>query len=142
VAQWRLRVDELTIGWRDPTVGVFGDDHWGVGFDFNEDTITSVFEDDVSATFEPHVFHDFELHSANLRTYELYIDGSLTIEGSFWDSLISSTVVAWGDGVSGGASLAHWDYFRFGVVPEPSPVLSLVVLVALQTITQRCKGRN
>jgi hypothetical protein len=128
VAEWRLKVDELTIGWRDPSVGVFGDDSWGVGFNFNEDTITSVFEDDVSAQFEPHVFHDFELRTADMRAYRLYIDGSLAIQGAFWDSLTLSTVL-WGDTVSGGASLARWDYFRFGVVPEPASFGGIVLLL-------------
>ncbi len=128
VAEWRLRVDELTIGWRDPTVGVFGDDSWGVGFNFNEDTIVSVYEDDVSAHFEPYVYHNFELRTADMRTYQLYIDGSLAIQGSFWDSL-SSLRVGWGDTVSGGASLTHWDYFRFGVVPEPTSIVAMLVLL-------------
>ena len=119
IAQWRLKVDELTIGWRDPCVAVFGDDSWGVAFDFNEDTIESVYEDDVSAQFEPHVFHDYELRTADMRTYRLYIDDALAIQGEFWDSLSSSRVL-WGDTVSGGASLSRWDHFRFGVVPEPA----------------------
>jgi len=128
IARWRLRVDELTIGWRDPSVGVFGDDYWGVGFNFNEDTIESVYEDDVTAHFEPHVFHDFQLRTADMRAYELYIDGFLAIEGSFWLSLSSSRVL-WGDTVSGGASLSRWDYFRFGVVPEPPSIATMLVLL-------------
>ena len=93
IAQWRLNVDELTIGRKDPTIGVFGDDCWGVGFTLNEDAIESVFEDDLSAHFEPYVFHDFELHTVDMRTYYLYIDGTLAIRGSFWENLISSTVL-------------------------------------------------
>ena len=126
IAEWRLRVDELTIGWRDPSVGVFGDDSWGVGFNFNEDTIVSVYEDGVSAHFEPYVFHNFELRTADMRTYQLYIDGSLAIQGAFWDSLSSSRIL-WGDTVSGGASLTHWDYFRFGVVPEPASIITMLL---------------
>jgi len=134
IARWRLRIDELTIGWSDPTVAVFGDNYWGVGFEFNEDTIESIFEDDINAHFEPYVFHNFELRSADMRTYELYIDGCLAIEGSLWESLISSTVL-WGDTISGGASLTHWDYFRFGVVPEPSSIITMLVLfVAWQNL--------
>jgi hypothetical protein len=138
IARWRLRVDELTIGWRDPTVGVFGDDSWGVGFNFNEDTIESVYENDVSAHFEPHVFHDFELRTADMRTYHLYIDGSLAIQGAFWDSL-SSSRVGWGDTVSGGASLTHWDWFRFGVVPEPGSIVSMAMLLLAWDNVRRSK---
>jgi hypothetical protein len=130
IARWRLRVDEVSIGWRDPTIGLYGDDYWGVGFNLNEDTIESVFEDDMSAHFEPQEFHDFEFRSADMRAYELYIDGFLAIEGSFWLSL-SFSRVAWGDGVSGGASLTHWDYFRFGVVPEPGSLLLVILLWAI-----------
>jgi hypothetical protein len=128
IAQWRLLVEEVTIGPYDPTVGIFSDDRWAVGFHFGEERIESVFEIDVSAAFEPGLFHDFELRSPDMRTYELYIDGSLAIQGSFWLSLMSSQV-GWGDTIQGAASLTRWDYFRFGVVPEPSPALLLTVAV-------------
>ena len=59
-----------------------------------------------------------------MRAYDLYIDGNLAISGSFWFSLTPSRVF-WGDSIQGGASLTHWDYFRFGVVPEPGPGLLL-----------------
>ena len=67
------------------------------------------------------VFHEYRLLSWDMHAYELYIGGELARVGSFWDGLLSSKF-AWGDGVSGAASLAHWDYVQFGVVPEPCAV--------------------
>ncbi len=129
VLQWKLRIDELS-GWRDPTIGVRSDEKWAAGFEFTADTIWSVFESDVSATFEPGIPHTFELRSADMLGYDLYIDGALAIEGSFWLSLAGSRV-AWGDGIQGGASLTYWDYVRFGVIPEPATGLLLSGALAL-----------
>jgi len=132
IMQWRLRVDEMVTWWPDIAVGVFSDERWAAAFYLHEDTIESAFEDDVSADFEPGVFHEFEMHSSDMRTYQLYIDGTLTIEGSFWLSLTSGRVL-WGDGVQGAASLSRWDHFRFGVVPEPAT--AWLVVVCAQRIT-------
>lgn len=118
VARWRLRIDEV-IGRVDPTVGIYSDEKWAAAFKFGETTIFSTFETGVSAPFARGVFHEFELRSWDMRSYELYIDANLAISGSFWFSLTPSRV-NWGDSIQGGASLARWDYFRFGVVPEPS----------------------
>ncbi len=120
VMQWRLRIDEAYGA--DITVGVFSDDKWAAAFQLDADTISSVFELDTSAPFLPDVFHEFELRSSDMRSYDLYIDDDLAIEGSFWLSLTDS-LVGWGDDVQGAASLSRWDCFRFGVVPEPSSAL-------------------
>ncbi len=132
VAQWRIRVDHVT-GPYDPWVTVHSDEKWAAGFTLSENAILSVFEPDVTASFEPGIPHTFELQSANMRTYVLSIDGVPALSGAFWLSL-TGPAVAWGDGVYGAASLARWNYFRFGVIPEPSPLLGL--LIAL------CYGRS
>jgi len=129
IMEWRLRVDEMVNSWPDISVGVFSDERWAAAFHLYEDTIESVFEEDVSADFQSGVFHEFELRTSDMRTYELYLDGALAIEGSFWLSLTSSKV-GWGDTVSGAASLARWDHFRFGVVPEPSSAVGILLLVS------------
>jgi hypothetical protein len=117
VMQWRLRIDEI----HGPDIGlaIFSDDRWAVGLSFEEGTVTSSFESGVSAVFEPWVFHEFEFRSDDMQAYQLYIDGDLAMEGSFWLSLTDSKV-NWGDGVQGASSLSRWDYVRFGVIPEPS----------------------
>ena len=99
-----------------------------MGFGFDETTIYSGFESGVNATFEPGVFHEFELRSEDMRSYDLLIDGELAMSGSFWESL-SGTWVGWGDCVEGYASLSRWDYVRFGVVPEPQSLLLLIAIV-------------
>jgi hypothetical protein len=127
--QWRLRIEEPP-GITDLDVGVFSDDKWGVGFHFDADAIRSVFEEGVEAWFTPGVFHDFDFISSDMRNYTLYIDGVAAIEGSFWLSLTPSEV-GWGDDVQGRTSLSRWDYFSFGVTPEPSACWVALLATAL-----------
>jgi len=134
VMEWRLRIEDTNGA--DAGIAVFSDDKWGAAFHLDADTISSVFEPDTSAPFLPDVFHEYELRSSDMRSYELYIDDDLAIEGSFWFQLVESRV-AWGDDVQGAASLSRWDYVRFGVVPEPR---SLVLVAALLTWLLR-RGR-
>jgi hypothetical protein len=131
--RWRLNVHEAWP-WEDPGVFVSSDDQYALLFAFGEGYVVSTFESNVSANFEPGIFHEFDLRSGNMRTYELYIDDQLAIEGVFSKSFISP-LVGFGDVVRGGASLAEWDYFRFGVVPEPSGFL--LALMALACIRRR-----
>ena len=127
VMEWGLKIDEV-VGYWDPVVALRSDGKWAVGLEFDESTVTSAFEDGVWAAFSPGVFHDYRLTSSDMLTYQLHVDGQLTLEGSFWLSA-SESYVAWGDGVQGAASLTHWDYFRFGVVPQPQ-ALSIVLVWA------------
>jgi len=76
VMEWRLRVDEV-VGFSDPGAGVCSDEAWALGFTFAYDRAYSVFEDFAAIPFVPGVFHDYEVISANMRTYDLYIDGEL-----------------------------------------------------------------
>ena len=137
IAQWKLRVDEAGY-YYDPGVGIFSDEKWAVGFVLNETTIYSAFETDVSASFEPGVPHTFAFQSSDMRAYVLSIDGTPAINGSFWLSL-TGPAIAWGDMVQGGFSLARWDYFRFGVVPEGN---SLVMGGSIVTLLPLCRART
>jgi len=132
VAEWRLKVDE-TIGdhW-DSKVSVCSDEGWLLGLGCFPDHIESQFEDDVYIPITPGVFHDYRLLSWDMQRYELYIDGELVHDGAFWDGTLASKF-SWGDCVSGAASLGHWDYVQFGVVPEPSSVLMLMTLCVRAT---------
>ncbi len=120
VMRWRLLVDEVTPR-EDPGVAVFSDDSWGVGFLFGESYVESAYEDGLMAPFEPGASHLFEFRSWDMRGYELRIDGQAALAGEFYDTF-SASQVAWGDGGQGSYSMARWDYFRFGVVPEPRSV--------------------
>jgi hypothetical protein len=59
-----------------------------------------------------------------MRGYRLYIDGTLAIEGRFFESLFYGPGVGWGD-VTSHRSLAAWDVVEYGIVPEPTAWLVL-----------------
>ena len=133
IMRWRLLVHEA-FPWEDPGVYVISDELWTVTFIFDEGSLLSVYEPNVSAKFEPGVFHEFELRSGDMRRYELYIDDQLAIEGVFFEGLFSP-LVGFGD-ITGGASLAQWDYFRFGVVPEPATAQAFALGLLVWRITR------
>ena len=134
VMQWRLKVDQV-IGFTDPTVGMFSDERRVVAFDFDENTLFSGFESGVSIPIEPGVFHEYGLRSWDMLTYELFIDRQLVREGVFVD-VVSESFVGWGDGVQGAASLSEWDYFRFGVVPEPGGALLFALALTSRRVSR------
>ncbi len=134
IARWRLEVHEL-VGFADPGVSILSDDRYALIFIFSAERVWSALEANVYADFEAGVFHEFEMRSRDMRTYQLYVDGDLAIEGVFRETF-SGPGVGFGDIVRGGASLAQWDYLRFGVVPEPSSVILLAYLFNL-SLTRR-----
>ena len=75
------------------------------------------------------------MRSTDMRTYELYIDGTLEVEGEYFEGLFSPCF-GFGDNASS-ASLAAWDYFRFGVVPEPATCLTVTTLLLIPC--RRCR---
>jgi hypothetical protein len=139
IMSWRLNVHEAVPNREDPGVYVISDDLWSVAFLFDEDSLQSFYEPTVDVELEPHVYHEFELRSGDMRSYELYVDGELAIEGVFFEGFFSP-YVGFGD-ITGGRSLAAWDYFRFGVVPEPCSLLMLVGLCIGAGRTRRCAAR-
>lgn len=132
----RLRVDEIAMGHSDPGLGVFSDESWSVGFRFSETRVFNVDDLGMSAGFEPGEFHVFELRSWDMRAFELRIDGSVALTGDFLH-VITSSKVGFGDNIVGAASLSHWDYFEFGVVPEPSSGVATVAVCLLSCIVRR-----
>lgn len=131
VAQWRVRVNE-SVGFIPLDVGLalFSDDDWGLGLQFGVDSVRSSFER-LQFSYAPGVFHSFELETSDFRAYRLYMDGSLLIDGNFWEPAVTSSYIAWGDGVQGVTSHSEWDYVRFGVIPEPQSVAGAIVLLLL-----------
>ena len=125
VSNWGLRIEDDHLS--GSGIAISSDDHWAVSFLFDEDTLMSVYEPNVYVELEPAVNHEYELRSDNMRDYELYIDDELAIVGVFFESLSPISGVAFGDIVHGGASLAAWDYIRFGVVPEPATWLMITI---------------
>ena len=124
IMRWGLTVEETT-SW-DPGVYVIADDGWSVSFLFDEESLISLYEPTVYLELEPAAYHEYELRSSDMRSYELYMDGDLAAEGVFFEGLFAPRV-GFGDTVSS-TSLAAWDYFRFGVVPESATFLMMALL--------------
>lgn len=131
VVHWRVKVDEIVpTGSEAPGLAVSSDDQWDVFFTLGVDRISSVYEPGKWASFAPGVFHEFSLHSSDLRTYTLWIDGTPTIQGSFFESLFYGPGVYWGD-MTSHRSLAEWDWFECAVTPEPSVLLCLAAVLSV-----------
>ncbi len=141
MAQWRMRVDEVTgFAGPDVTVGSYG--HGSVILWYQYDRIYSLFEG-VYIDFTPGVFHEYTLISSSMLDYSLYVDGALAYSGVFVGPMSESRVV-WGDYTQGASSLSDWDWFRFGVVPEPSALVLFGSAggAALLTRTRRRRSCN
>ncbi|MBU0617068.1 MAG: hypothetical protein KKI02_05075, partial [Planctomycetes bacterium] len=141
VAEWRGMVDEVLGDHYDAAVGICSDDAWQLGFGFFSDHVESIWEDDVHIPVTAGVFHEYRLLSWDMQTYDLYIDGDLAYQGTFWQGLVTSKL-GWGDFVRGAASRSHWDYVRFGVVPEPSALWLFVAALtacAMRTVPRRAR---
>jgi hypothetical protein len=128
VMEWVLKVD-IVEGSGDPVAGFFSDDGWAFAFEYAEDHVRSVFENYVSIPIAPGLWHEYEVDSWDMRTYDLCIDGELARQGTL-EQVFTQSYVGFGDGVQGAASLHHWDSFRFGVIPEPSGFHLLVWVMA------------
>jgi hypothetical protein len=139
VMEWRLRVSEL-IGYADPGVGALSAGNGAVFLWYSECSIYSLFEG-VWIPFTPGVFHDYRLTSTDLRTYTLSIDLEPVFVGQFVPSGGPSEV-DWGDETQGASSLSVWDYFRFGVVPEPSAGLLLGFVWLAGTVFRTPRTRS
>lgn len=140
VARWVLRVTAVD-GYGDPFVSVNADDGAGVAFLFDEGSIMNVLEPGVQALFAPGEYHQFELRSSDMASYELLIDGVPALDGMFHQEISTSRII-WGDGAIGSASLTYWRAFGFGVVPEPTALALLVCIsiLALRARTARDSG--
>lgn len=128
IAEWRLKVEQVD-GLIDPAVWIFSDTAMVLGFDYGVSFMRSVFENYRVIPITPGMFHEYRLISADMHIYELYIDGAIAIEGQFSQNLGQSTV-GWGDNAHPAACRTQWDYFRFGVVPEPDAIFLFLSLSA------------
>jgi len=135
VAECRVKIDQAIGDMYDSTFSICSDDRMQLAFGLFPDRIESIWEDNVTLSVSPDMFHEYRVFSWDMLTYELYIDGDLVHEGTFWQGWLDSKL-AWGDGVRGAASLAHWDYVHFGVVPEPSSLTMLLAIYACMRHTR------
>jgi hypothetical protein len=139
-AEWRLNVVEQ-YGYSD-TGALFARDGGGtLDFMYYLDRIVSMREGYPYWTYPiaPGVFHTYRIESWDMVNCRLWIDDEVVRDG-WWDlNSINQSYVAFGDGAYGNVeirSLSEWDYFRFGVVPEPAS-MSLFVLMCVCVATLR-----
>lgn len=129
VAQWGLRVNEVSsIYPYDPGFELTSDDAWLVSLVFGVNEAHSILEQDYFA-IEGAGFHAWEFRSADMRSYVLSMDGSVVFTGTLIESSARQPRIIWGDDVAGASSHSDWDYFRFGVVPDPGACISLLALL-------------
>ncbi|MCC6360948.1 MAG: hypothetical protein IT450_19585 [Phycisphaerales bacterium] len=128
VAEWRLRIDTSNGRHWDQAV-VIATESALLVLGFYQDSVVSEREA-WSISIQPGVFHSFRVESSDGESYSLYLDGAFLRAGSFEETTLGPSGVSFGDATSGGliTSRVDWDYFRFGLVPEPSPSLSLLIL--------------
>ncbi len=139
IAQWQVRIDEV-LGYSNPAVAVYSDDGWQVVLVFSEEAVMSLCEPGASAPVEPGIFHQFQLQSDDMRSYQLLMDGQQVLAGSFQPG-VSVSLVGWGAGAQGGAGLSRWGWFCFGVVPEPSGLV-LLASTGLLVFVVRARRRH
>ena len=131
VLEWRVFVEEDYSYHGDAGIGFGSDRAMLLGFKIRPGEIRSGFENGVTLQIAPGVFHEYRVTSTDMLTYRLYIDGELGRVGSFWQG-VTESYIAWGDGTQDfvGGALHHWDYLRFGVVPEPSALALTGAVIA------------
>ncbi|GMU82606.1 MAG: hypothetical protein AMXMBFR47_24770 [Planctomycetota bacterium] len=130
VAQWRLRVN--VIGNPnfpyDPGVAIYGDNYEHVLLVFGVNEFYSILERRFTS-FDKDMFHTWELRSSNMGTFSLALDNTVVYAGAFAQAVAVGGRISWGDLVYGSNSVSEWDYFRFGVIPEPSSSVTILLLL-------------
>ena len=128
VAEWRLLVEEGSTGY-DAGVAIARSFEPGfVLFGVGPDRASNLL-DNVSFDIEPGVYHTYRFESEDMIQFRFFIDEQLTQEGRFLSPSTNQSYIYFGDHADGWKSLSRWDYFRFGVFPEPS--VSVLILTAL-----------
>jgi len=124
VAEWRVR-SEILSGQRDNGV-VFARDALPahVGFHLQPDGLL-VSTEGVIIPLDPTISHTYRFESSDMESYRLLIDGDVAHESHFETDTLLQSYTAWGAGTVGASSISHWDYYRYGVVPEPSALALL-----------------
>lgn len=127
ICEWRLLIPEF-YGYRQSAVGIAPDQYGILGFSYTYDDVIGSTEE-WSLPIDPGVFHTYRLESYDMVSYQLWIDGAFAKSGTWYLNSLNRSFVNFGDGTQGGQtrSLEKWDYFRFGVVPEPGCAMLLII---------------
>lgn len=138
VVEWRARVNVSDGPLWDQGVGIATDSAGLLILGLYRDAIHSAREG-WTIPLEQGEFHTIRLESIDMESYSIYIDDSFARIGAFEPETLARSAVTFGDGSSGGGIVSNvdWDYFRFGVVPEPSSYLCLLSALACTTLWRR-----
>ncbi len=134
VMQWRVRIDSIAPPYLvDPGVAVLTDDAWLASFVYYQSHLL-LGASPYAVPFQPDSFHAWEFRSDDMRSFDLYLDGTPVLHaGLHFHGTTLLSRCTWGDSGTPSESKSTWDYFRFGVIPEPR----FVVLVALTMVMAR-----
>jgi hypothetical protein len=127
ICEWRLLMAEQ-YGYREGAVGIAPDQYGILGFGYTRNEIVSETEG-WSLPIAPGMFHTYRLESYDMINYELWIDDVCARSGTWYLNSLNRSFINFGDGTQGGQtrSVEKWDYFRFGVVPEPGCAMLLIM---------------
>lgn len=130
ICEWRMRVISNAGPAADSGLGIARDGGGYLGFDLGYDYVQSSRED-WHLSFTPNEFHTYRIESIDMVRYSLWLDGAYAIDGT-WVSSLNESYIGFGDARTGSTitSFAEWDYVRFGVVPEPVPLISIGIAMA------------
>lgn len=138
VATWRVCVAEQSEFW-EQLAYFHGDAGSAVVLGYYLDRVCSLYEG-WYLPFLPGVFHTYRLESPDLSSYSLWIDDAYSIAGVFHSPCEPVPFVIFGDGTCGtgaGVSRTEWEYFGFGVVPEPSALITVFAIALCALLAQR-----
>lgn len=128
IMEWRMLIEEANGNQTEGcAVGLLTDDARVASLWFRPYQVDVPTDDYQTATFEPYVWHSYRLVSSDMLSFDLYIDDVWSLSAQFTVGADRS-FVAWGNQIQGGSARVHWDYVRFGVVPEPNGLLLVCVL--------------
>jgi hypothetical protein len=138
VAEWRVCVSQQSGFWEALTC-LRADDGGVVLFGYTQDHMRSWYET-WSVPFDPTVFHTYRVESGDMYNYSLWIDDAHVHDGVFDRPGPPIPWVLFGDvsyGTTPCVSLTEWNYFGFGVVPEPSSLMLALALLAGACVARR-----
>jgi hypothetical protein len=147
VAEWRVRIVESYGVIGDVGVSIAPDTPASLGFRYEVDSVTSAREG-WSLPIAPNAFHAYRIESMDMLNYAFFVD-DVFVRNGVWDTISTNqSFVNWGDAVRGSRSLSEWDYFRFGVVPEPGTLSCFLFALFLtkrrssNEIARSCDNHN
>jgi|GEM_PF-1029767 len=139
VCEWRMCLAQHS-GFGESLVSMRADDGGGVNFRYWMGHLQS--EQGWTVPIAPDIFHTYRLESTDMYTYLLWLDGVYMGSDAFDRPGPPVPYAAFGDctyGTTPQSSLTQWEYFRFGVVPEPNSLALVLALTTCACVARRGK---